>query len=291
MDRSEVYTLEPAPLSPKITSPDLTPTKTPSITNKTTTTLPSSVKKQLNNNNCFTPNSSFLKLNQTVACLETLHENSHNNSITTNFDQSYDLTQTPLSVVKRKRKFSPENSTLEAKRKCDKSYSEKRKKVSDFFKTPINYFSNRRRTIDATTFNQSLNESISSTSGLFNVETINNLSCINNKTNNQTPNQTTKKFPKKSLFTRTFSSSKFVRTKSKKKVDLNATKLSYNENIDDGNEKLNASCFPDFSLHPTTSHSELARASRRTSAVVLTSFHTVFFYINYFLHIFVSKIF
>lgn len=216
----------------------------------------------------------MLKANQTVACLETLHENSLNDS-TSNFDRSYNFNQTPLSVTKRKRKLiSPESASIvDVKRKRDKSFSEKRKKVSELFKTPINYFTNRRRTIDASTFNESLNESIASTSGLFNVETVHNLSCLNDSIT--TPSKNNRKLPKKSLFTRTFSSSKFVRSKSKKKVDLNATKLSFSEINDDGNEKLNASCFPDFSLHPATSHSELSRPSRRTSAAVLTSFHTV----------------
>ncbi|XP_072379786.1 protein ECT2 isoform X1 [Diabrotica undecimpunctata] len=254
MEHAEIYTLEAAsaPLSPKVSSPpsrSKTP-KTPSYSNV--------VNSNMSLSNCF-------KVNQSLACLETLHENSGDNNLEDfdiGFDQSFDPNITPH---KRKRKFnSPDQSSILVKRKRDKSYSERKRKVSEFFKTPINYFSNRRRTIDASSLNQSLSESVISSSGIFNVETVQNLSSYNDNTP-----QNSKKGLKKNLFTRTFSSSKFRRTK--KNIDLNATKLSFGEACDvEGREKLNATCFPDISLNPITTNtyelsSEHARASRRTS--------------------------
>ncbi|KAG5896616.1 hypothetical protein JTB14_009526 [Gonioctena quinquepunctata] len=118
-------------------------------------------------------------------------------------------------------------------------------------------------------FSQSLNESVISTSGIFNVDTVQNLSSYNES--EVTP-RGLQKGTKKNLFSRTFSSSKFGR-KFRKNSDLNATKLSFGEPCDiDGREKLNASCFPDISLNPLTTNtcelsSEYGRAARRTSAV------------------------
>ncbi|KAJ8983138.1 hypothetical protein NQ317_014713 [Molorchus minor] len=207
---------------------------------------------------------------QNVTCLETLHEKSQDDNLVSDlsnicFDQSF---ETSNMSVKRKRKFiSPEQPSFLVKRKRDKSYSEKKKKVSSFFKTPINYFSNRRRTIDAASFNQTLNESVISSSGIFNVETVQNLSTYND--NELTPCGVQKRV-KKNLFSRTFSSSKF-KSKPKRNADLNATKLSFGESSEvDSREKLNVSCFPDFSLNPISFHSsELSsaylKATRRTS--------------------------
>ncbi|CAH2020337.1 unnamed protein product [Acanthoscelides obtectus] len=82
------------------------------------------------------------------------------------------------------------------------------------------------------------------------------------------------KRPKKNLFTRTFSSSKFSR-KSRKTLELNATQLSFGEpSAVDGKDKLNASCFPDISLNPvpTNNHKlscDIAGASRRTSVAAV----------------------
>ncbi|CAH0556412.1 unnamed protein product [Brassicogethes aeneus] len=233
MEHSEVYTLEPAsgPFSPKITSPEnVTPPPTPQQPSSAQKTNPHTPSYQLNN--CCITSMFSNKANQTVSCLETLRETSQD-----------EISEISFDVGHRKRKFiSPDEPG--AKRKRDKCYSEKKKKVSEFFKTPINYFSNRRRTIDATSFSNSMNESVLSTSGLFNVETVSNLSCCND----DTPRGTQKR-AKKNLFTRTFSSSKFLRSKSKK-GDLNATRLSFSEAAEpDGPDKMNASCFPDFSIN------------------------------------------
>lgn len=279
MEHAEVYALEAAsaPLSPKLIQEKSQPQQpsTPSEPVRSQQQTPNGVNNR-SLTNCF-------KASQSISCLETLHENSKdvNEMDSVCFDQSFDPNATPQ---KRKRKFvSPDQPSTLVKRKRDKSYSERKRKVSDFFKTPINYFSSRRRTID-TTFSQTLNESIISSSGVFAVETVQNLSYCNE--NDLTPRATQKR-TKKNLFSRTFSSSKFSRSKSKKTSDLNATRLSFAEA--DGREKMNASCFPDISLNPVFTNatselsSEYSRVLRRTSvpaAAVLTSFlHTIVFFI------------
>lgn len=281
MDHAEVYALEAAsaPLSPKpIQEKPLAP-------QSSTPSEPSSRSQQQTPNNGVNNRSltNCFKANQSILCLETLHENSKDDTAMKEmdsvcFDQSFDPNATPQ---KRKRKFvSPDQPNLLVKRKRDKCYSERKRKVSEFFKTPINYFSNRRRTIDATSFSQTLNEGVLSSSGIFNIDTVQNLSyCNESERGLRTPTQ---KRPKKNLFSRTFSSSKFSKSKLKKATELNATKLSFAEPTElDGREKLNASCFPDISLNPvfTNATSELTseyyRMARRTSvpaAAVLTSF-------------------
>lgn len=282
MEHAEVYALEAAsaPLSPK-------PIKEKSQQQPLIPSEPSRSQQQTPNGvsnrsltNCF-------KASQSISCLETLHENSKDDTVINEmdsvcFDQSFDPNATPQ---KRKRKFaSPDQPSSLVKRKRDKSYSERKRKVSDFFKTPINYFSSRRRTIDASTFSHTLNESVISSSGVFNVDVVQNLSYCNE--NDLTPRA--QKRTKKNLFARTFSSSKFSRGKSKKASELNATRLSFAEpNEVDGREKLNASCFPDISLNPVFTNatselsSEYSKAPRRTSvsaAAVLTSFlHSLIF--------------
>lgn len=289
MEHAEVYTLEAAsaPLSPKIVSPQITSPKRTVEEPATSSDIPNltpktpSIQNSINNNIALS--GSCFKASQSVMGLETLHENSQDINLVSEldsiicFDQSLDASNIS---VKRKRKFvSPEQPSILVKRKRDKSYSERKRKVSEFFKTPINYFSNRRRTIDAATFSQSLNKSVISSSGIFNVDTVQDLSTYNE--NELTPRVVHKRV-KKNLFTRTFSSSKFNRGKSKKSLDLNATKLSFGEPSEvDSKEKMNISCFPDISYNPTSSNtcelsSAHARAPGRTSvsaAVVLTSFH------------------
>ncbi|KAJ8956916.1 hypothetical protein NQ318_014335 [Aromia moschata] len=265
MEHAEVYTLEAAsaPLSPTVTPP------LPVLPRKLYKIKPSPL---------FYPEppkfpKHHIKATSTVKIRvwKLLHENSRDNNLINDLD-SICLDQSFESgslSFKRKRKFiSPEQPSVSVKRKRDKCYSERKKKVSNFFKTPINYFSNRRRTIDAATFNQSLNDSVVSTSGIFNVETVQNLSALND--GEITPRGVQKR-NKKNLFTRTFSSSKFRRCKSKKNLDLNATKLSFGDPCEvDSREKLNASCFPDISLNPVSFtmcelSSAYVKASRRTS--------------------------
>lgn len=274
MENSEVFTLEVAktPLSPNLT-----------IKPKSFSVQAIDSVKTPNNNSI--ASFSCLQATSSTVCLETLQEVSRNNDDLVSEMDSICFEDQSLNLsnisVKRKRKFvSPDNTLI--KRKREKCCSERRKRVSSFFKTPINYFSNRRRTIDASSFNHSLNESAASNSGVFNVETVENLSvCIESDT---TPRGSMRK-SKKNLFTRTFSSSRFTRSKSK----LNSSKLSFNEEPERG-QLMNASCFPDISLrskpsqsrHQSDCGSELVSASRRTSALaVLTSifmFHVNRFY-------------
>lgn len=280
MEHAEVYALESAsaPLSPKPVQEKFQPIpSTSSEPCRSQQGTPNSINNR-SLTNCF-------KASQSIPCLETLHENSKDDTVINEmdsvcFDQSFDPNATPQ---KRKRKFaSPDQPNTVVKRKRDKSYSERKRKVSDFFKTPINYFSSRRRTIDATTFSQTLNDEVLSSSGAFSIGTVQNLSYCNE--NDGTPLANQKRL-KKNLFARTFSSSKFSRSKSRKTGDVNATRLSFAEpNEVDGKEKLNASCFPDISLNPvfTNATSELSsgysRVPRRTSvsaAAVLTSFFTL----------------
>ncbi|XP_044266145.1 protein ECT2 isoform X2 [Tribolium madens] len=181
--------------------------------------------------------------------LETLHEKSRDSCL----DDS-NLATSEFSSGSRKRKISSTEteSSVKTKRRKDKCASERKRKVSGIFKTPLNYLSNRRRTIDAFSFNETLNQSVVSSSGVFNVDTIENLSVLNQS--QFTPQSSNKQ--KKNLFARTFSSSKFNRSKLKK-CNLNATRLSFSEVSDnDGHEPLNASCFPNISLNPVP-HSEL----------------------------------
>ncbi|XP_063902866.1 protein ECT2 isoform X2 [Zophobas morio] len=224
MEHAEVYTLEAA-------SAQLSPTEPQAPS------LPDPPDDNLNYN----------------GFLETLHEKSRDNCID-DVEKSLNLSPSEYSSSTRKRKnSSADQSSVKSKRRKDKCASEKKSKVSGIFKTPLNYFSNRRRTIDASSFSETLNQSVISSSGVFNVEAIENLSILSDSTFN-TPKSTKKQ--KKNLFVRTFSSSKFTRTKLKKS-NLNATRLSFDEHSDqDGNEPLNASCFPNISLNPV-SHSEL----------------------------------
>ncbi|CAG9768830.1 unnamed protein product [Ceutorhynchus assimilis] len=244
MENSEVYTLEAANAA-QLTSPIA----------KTFLAEPSLLK---------TPNNNSIVDINCLQSLETLQEVSRNEDLVNEMDSICFEDQFNVSV-KRKREFGSPDSTLIIKRKRDKvSYSERKKKVSNFFKTPINYFSNRRRTIDAASFDHSLNDSFISASGVFNVETLDNLN-----TTDATPKTSLRK-SKKNLFTRTFSSSRFTRSKSKKSL----SKLSFIEDINQ--DKLNASCFPDISLNPQfplrnseIGVGDIAQSSRRTSALAV----------------------
>jgi hypothetical protein len=247
MERAEVYTLEAA-------SAPLSPVETQHFP------VPDPPNDNLNYN----------------GFLQTLHEKSRENCV--NDDRSINLNTSECSSNRKRKNSAVDQSTVKSKRRKDKCASEKKNKVSGIFKTPLNYFSNRRRTIDATSFSETLNQSVISSSGVFNVDTVENLSLLNSS--QYTP-QSTKKHTKKNLFCRTFSSSKFTRTKLKK-CNLNATRLSFGENSgNDGSEPLNASCFPNISLNPLP-HSELrsdctkdARGPSVPTLSVLTSSQSV----------------
>ncbi|RZC41319.1 RhoGEF domain containing protein, partial [Asbolus verrucosus] len=171
--------------------------------------------------------------------LEVLHERPRDDGVE----------QSQLSSGRKRKNTSVDQPAVKSKRRKDRCASETKRKVSGIFKTPVSYFSNRRRTIDAAAaLDRSLNQSVASSSGLFNVDTVENLSVAGEFT--------PQKKQKKSLFSRTFSSSKFTRARSKK-CNLNATRLSFGGASDsEGAENLNASCFPSISLNPIP-HSEL----------------------------------
>lgn len=220
---------------------------------------------------------------------ETLYEKSHDDICSsqindTVFDTTVDLTTPPgdlnvtNSFTRRKRKIvSPDSPSIKFKRKRDLSQSEKsRKKISEIFKTPINYFANRRRTISV--MNKSLNDSFMSSSGVFDVHVVENL----NKLDDSSFAKDKKKI-RKSLFDRALSSSKFRKVR-KRRSDLNATKLSFSDvSVCDGLDNMNASCFPDFPAYPAPDCEPLRNRERPrehpgpsfSHAVVLTSFHSI----------------
>lgn len=230
MERAEVYTLEAA-------SAPLSPTE-----NLMSSTILDPYHENLNYN----------------GFLETLHEKSRDDTINdidhSRFHQSLNISSSANSSRRKRKNSFSELPDVKLKRRKEKCASEKKVKVSNLFKTPLNYFSNRRRTIDTSGINQSLNQSVISSSGLFNVDIIDNLSVLNDS--NQTTPVQSNKSARKNIFARTFSSSKFSRNKLKK-CNLNATRLSFCENSDnEGLEQLNATCFPSISYNPS-SHSEL----------------------------------
>lgn len=201
---------------------------------------------------------------------DTLYEKSHDSIFesTTN-----DFNTTEGSSSKRKRNTSPDSSSgILYKRKRDLSYSEKsRKKISEFFKTPINYFANRRRTIGAV--NKTLNDSVMSSSGIFDVHIVENLDKLNDSVLSKSGKKS-----RRSLFNRAFLSSKSKRDR--KRNTLNATRLSFGDTSEcDGLENLNASCFPAIPAYPVPDCESCQLKEREhlghplSHAVVLTSFH------------------
>ncbi|ENN73040.1 hypothetical protein YQE_10375, partial [Dendroctonus ponderosae] len=250
MESAEMYRLEAAntPLSPKLKS-----------NLKSFLSEPAGLPALKTPNNNSIADFSCLPGSSSTVCLETLQEVSRNDDLVSVMDSICFEDQSLNLSVKRKRKFvSPDNTLV--KRKRDKCYSERRKRVSNFFKTPISYFSNRRRTIDASSFDHSLNDSVVSTSTVFTTDAVDNLNtCLDCET---TPRPKLRK-SKKNLFTRTFSSSRFARPKSSKSL-----MTSFG-----AEDELNASCFPDISLNPhslqSDNGSENAAASRTTSALAV----------------------
>lgn len=178
-----------------------------------------------------------------------------------------ELNDTTLS--KRKRTLSAANDLFMSKRKKELYYSEESKrKISDLFRTPMQYFTSRRKTVNDINVDDSFAESVSSTSGLFEVETIQNLSEL-------TPNNTriNMKRVRKKLFTRSF-------VKNAKKC-LNTTKLPRESSELHYNEQLNISCFPEISsLSIKHNHCEAPCGKldlgepTLNHCLVLTSFHS-----------------
>lgn len=170
---------------------------------------------------------------------DTLYEKSHDSI----FESTVNDLNATGSSSKRKRKLSPEDNSAYSKRQRDLSYSEKsKKKISEFFKTPINYFANRRRTMSA--MSKTLNESVISSSGFFDVDVVENLDKLSDSVLSKDGKKS-----RRSLFSRAFSSSKSKRDR--KRNTLNATKLSFGDTSEcDGLENFNASCFPALHAYP-----------------------------------------
>lgn len=249
VDQSKVYTLEANSVSPK--SPSSPSKKTPPNPKPSTITAntPLTIISNYENNN---------------KDLETLHEKSNDDCINdlndTCFDTTFSSQITNLDVTnssinkRRKRKFiSPDSSVLSVKRKRDFSYSERKARISNFFKTPMEYFSNRRRTISGFNNNQSMNDSFLSSSGIFEVEVVENLSRLDNS--EITPNNAKARKSRKNLFKRTLSHARFgsnLKRSASRKSDLNASKCSIGDvsvfndtSVCDGREEDN-----DYSLLP-----------------------------------------
>lgn len=272
MDQAEAYTLEANSASHTPKSLSDASTISSNINNNpypiTNAQTPFNRKSILSTTSSVTTNTPFK--------METLHEKSNDldGTIISQMDKT--------NSSKRKRKLlSPSNSFISIKRRRDLCYSDSTKrKFTQILRTPIQYFANRRRTIsDLTDHHQDVNESVISSSGLFDVETVENLHDL---MPSNIKHVNTKKI-RKSLFTRTFSASKFGKSTRSRK-GLNITKLSFDDSEIDGNERLNVSCFPEISSQ-SSSNSDICETrlcsngkqefgQPLTHAVVLTSFHS-----------------
>lgn len=187
------------------------------------------------------------------AHLETLHEKS-NDELNSTFLDMQRLNLNVSSSFTRKRKITPDDSAAHTfKRKRNLSYSECNKsKMSDLFKTPLRYLSQRRRTIGVGSV-PSFNDSVLSTSGVFDVNAVgkpNRRSFTPSILRNVCSADENCGKIRKNLFRRTFSLSKFNKHGNRRKTSLNSSILSIGESEYDDTEQLNSTCFPDFSLNP-----------------------------------------
>lgn len=270
MEQSEVFSMDTAQATPP------PPPKSPSSTESLVAS-----RTNLQNPAFISPSTSSATGNSSICStatpfsriavspqFDTLYEKSHDSI----FESTVNELNFTSSSGKRKRMISPDENSI-CKRKRDISYSEKsRRKISEFFKTPVNYFANRRRTIGV--MNKTLNESVMSTSGIFDVQIVENLDKLNDSSISKSGKKS-----RRSLFCRAFRSSKSKR----KRNNLNATKLSFGDTSEcDGAENFNASCFPDIHAYPVPDCEswklkEMGYPGPPIShAVVLTSFHYEF---------------
>lgn len=277
MEQTEKYGVEAssAPLSPK-------PQSTNSV-NSTNPTDPVTQSPSINNSlNCSVTTTPYSKIAISPE-FETLYEKSHDDCLN-QLNSTFADTKSPevnlnetSSSTRRKRKYASPDSLVKTKRTRNISYSDKsRRKISQIFKTPLDYFSHRRRTIGAV--NKSLNDSVMSTSGIFDVSTVESLNKFDGN------NSFAKKI-RRSLFNNSFTSSKFG--KSKKKQNLNSTKSSFgDESVCDGLDTMNSTCFPDFPPYLAPDSESWMRRDRHSDhpgpsfshASVLTSFHSIQIY-------------
>lgn len=271
MEQSSVFSMDaPSTPPPPPKSPSSTESYATSRTNLQYPAFTSPSTSSVTGNNSFCSTATPYSKIAVSPQFDTLHEKS-NDSV---FESTVNDLNVSGSSGKRKRKMLEEDNG-DYKRKRDLSYSEKsRKKVSEFFKTPINYIANRRRTIS--TMNKTLNDSVLSTSGIFDVDVVENL----DKLNESLLSRGGKKI-RRSLFSRAFNSSKSKREK--KRNTLNATKLSFDDTSEcDGGENFNTSCFPAIQAYPIPgSESRKLKemgysGSPISRTVVLTSFHYTF---------------
>lgn len=251
-----------------------------SISSTTDVTFMSNINNPFTNTNLQTPiNHNNKKPSNTP--MDTLYERSNDDDciVRNEFDDTIcsELNETTSSKRKRKLTISCNNSFL-SKRRRELYYSEQSKrKFSDIFRTPMQYFANRRKTINDLN-DTSINESVASTSGLFEVETVQNLSEL-------TPNNKKiidAKRIRKKLFTRSFN-----RTSRK---GLNLNKLSStNGNNEAEYNRLNVSCFPEISSLSIKSNDYCETRNNNgnldngeqpvNNSVVLTSFHSLFLFL------------
>lgn len=218
-----------APLSPKATSETVA---TPSILTNQAKSLTRTPK--------------VLHINESLGIL---HEKSHELDVTS-FDDTIttDFSETS-STTTRKRHFSLyDSNSLKIKRKRDLCNNDaSQKKITSLFRTPIQYLSSRRRTLNGPALNRSLNSSVMSSSGIFDVDVVENLSCCE-KLDSTPFSDKRKSFCdksiKKNLFSRTFKSNKFKNKSSKSKTG-NLNDSRYSEI--DGRDVFNASCISNIS--------------------------------------------
>lgn len=272
MEQTEKYSVEAssAPLSPKPQSANSV-----NSTNPTDPLIQSpSVNNSLNRSVTTTPYSKIAISPE----FETLYEKSQDDCLNPLNSTFADLPDVNLnetsSSTRRKRKYASPEMLFQTKRIRNISYSDKsRRKISQIFKTPLDYFSQRRRTIGAV--NKSLNDSVMSTSGIFDVSTVESLNKFDGN------NSFAKKI-RRSLFNNTFTSSKFG--KNKKKQNLNATQLSFgDESVCDGLDTMNSTCFPDIPTYPAPDSESWLRREHHldhpgppfSHGAVLTSFHSI----------------
>lgn len=265
MEQTEKYGVEAssAPLSPKPQSANSV-----NSTNPTDPIIQSpSASSSLN---CSVTTTPFSKIAISPE-FETLYEKSQDDCL---LNSTFAESNSPHETSRRKRKCVSPETFVKTKRTKNVSYSDKsRRKVSQIFKTPLDYFSQRRRTIGAV--NKSLNDSVMSSSGIFDVSTVESL-------NNFDGNSSFAKKIRRSLFSNTFMSSKFG--KNKKKQNFNSTVSSFgDESVCDGMDTMNSTCYPDIPTYPAPDSESWLHRERQSDhagrpfshAAVLTSFHSI----------------
>ncbi|XP_018330575.1 uncharacterized protein LOC108740672 [Agrilus planipennis] len=205
--------------------------------------------------NSKTPNRKIISIKSTPY-LETVLEKSHDNCVSSRNAINDNLNAT-VDVFSSSKRKTNSNLGSDAKRRRNLSYSEKNvksKRISEFFRSPFDYLSNRRRTIGVAA-TASNNQNVFSTSGAFEVDVVDDLRRLNDSRDSSgvfsNGKDVRNSLVRKSLFARTFSSAKFkkVPRRRNKKTDFDASSVLISENsiCDGARDPMNASCFPDLS--------------------------------------------